>query len=136
MSKAIVNALTIALAMQEDMPLGQADAFAQRFVADNIDLFTVVVQQVTGPTAPTVIGGPVRPVSDQSEPNPQNPANRMTVPVRGPDGLTAAQRAAVESGIGLCPNCQQPTNDHLPGCARASGEDPKARTKSALPPVQ
>jgi hypothetical protein len=60
-------------------------------------------------------------------------------PVVGVDGLTDKQRAALGK-VGLCPNCQQPKNDHLPGCARVSANgfepmDPKARTKDPLPPA-
>lgn len=57
------------------------------------------------------------------------------VSVVGPDGLTDVQRAAVGT-VGLCPNCQQPRTSHLPGCAVASGENPRAVTKAPLPPVQ
>lgn len=136
MSKAIINALTLALLdfdeYKGDVP-GAKD-FAAKFVHDNADLFVsqVVIQpqQVTRqPGGPTTVTGDV-------VPNPQNPAGVRRVAVLNANGLTAAQQAAVDSGIGLCPNCQQPTNDHLPGCARASGEDPRARTKTALPPVQ
>lgn len=67
--------------------------------------------------------------------NPRNPANVQRVAVVGPDGLTDIQRSALQANIPLCANCQQPVNFHLPGCARASGEDPKARTKSPLPPA-
>ena len=38
-------------------------------------------------------------------------------------------------GVGLCPNCQQSNADHAPGCARSSGEDPRAVTRQALPPL-
>lgn len=55
-------------------------------------------------------------------------------PVVGPDGLTDKQRNAL-GNVGLCPNCQQPNSDHLPGCARASREDPNAVTKNPLPPA-
>lgn len=60
-------------------------------------------------------------------------------PVVGSDGLTDAQRNAVGT-VGLCPNCQQPNNAHLPACARVGANgfeavDPKARTKDPLPPV-
>lgn len=62
------------------------------------------------------------------------------VPVVGADGLTDAQRNALQRGIGLCPNCQQPKDDHLPGCARVANGgmppmDPRAVTKAKLPPV-
>lgn len=62
-------------------------------------------------------------------------AFRVYAPVVGPDGLTDGQRAAVQAGVGLCRNCQQPKTHHLPGCALHSGEDPKAVTKSPLPPA-
>lgn len=38
-------------------------------------------------------------------------------------------------GAPLCPNCQQSSLAHAPGCARASGEDPRAVTRQALPPL-
>ena len=56
-------------------------------------------------------------------------------PVR-PDaqGLLPHQAAAVGT-VGLCPNCQQPKNNHLPGCARQTGEEPTAITKNPLSPA-
>lgn len=64
------------------------------------------------------------------------PIRPRYVPVLDADGLTAKQRAALDRGIGLCANCQQPRNAHLPGCSVASGENPRAITKDRLPPVQ
>ncbi len=73
---------------------------------------------------------------DLNDVRPENPERALVhrVPIVGADGLTEKQRAAV-GGVGLCSNCQQPKNSHLPGCAQASGEDPRARTKDPLPPV-
>ena len=67
-------------------------------------------------------------------------ASRRIVAQRGADGLTAAQRRGVDAGIALCPNCQLPENDHIPGCLRnpKSGFTEKERnravTKPPLPP--
>lgn len=66
-------------------------------------------------------------------------AHGVYTPVLGPDGLTDGQRAAIANGVGLCPNCQQPKDNHLPGCARVGARgfepvDPKAVTKDRLSP--
>lgn len=64
-------------------------------------------------------------------------APRFIVAQRNPDGTTALQRAALDRGVSLCPNCQQGVDDHAPGCSRA-GEtpmNPRAITKGILPPV-
>jgi hypothetical protein len=149
-STAIQNALTLALLREGVTDFATAEAFAARFVEDNDELFTgppvshaqalaamVAVPaalEAVPPVEPLVVhdasGQPVRHIG------PHNPAGVMRVPVVGPDGLTNAQREALAKNIPLCANCQQPTNDHLPGCAKASGEDPKARTKPPLAPVQ
>lgn len=63
------------------------------------------------------------------------PIRPRYVPVVDADGLTAKQRAALDRGVGLCANCQQPRNAHLPGCSVASGENPRAITKDRLPPA-
>lgn len=68
-------------------------------------------------------------------------AGRFIVAQRGADGLTASQRAGVERGVGLCPNCQQPVDAHVPGCLRdprnGFREDERSRvvTKSPLAPT-
>jgi hypothetical protein len=61
-------------------------------------------------------------------------ADLFTAPGAGP-AFGAAR--VVKSTVPLCPNCQQPTDDHLPGCARIpdTGTDPKAVTKNPLSPV-
>ncbi len=137
MSKAIVNALAMALAMDLDIELPAALEFAARWVEENDDLFTPMAYKATAP-APGREAEAVQTAreSDRGVASPTNPAGVQRVAVLNANGLTAAQQAALDGGIGLCPNCQQPTNNHLPGCARASGEDPKARTKAPLPPVQ
>lgn len=115
MSKAIVNALTLALLDggigNTDINVATAREFAERFVEENAELFQ---QAAPAPSA-------VRP------PTPQRPATAAD--------LSEAQAAALEAGIGLCPNCQQPNNDHLPACSRATGYDGKAITKNKLNPV-
>lgn len=118
MSKAIINALTIA-AYEAGIVvnLGDAKAFAEQFVAENEELFSI-------PSGPQIIA---RALSTPPPPTPQRPPSR--------DDLSPAQIAALSDGRGLCPNCQQPTDDHLPGCARATGEDNKAITKNKLNPV-
>lgn len=115
MSKAIINALTLAIAEDFDgtLSLQEAKQWAENFVAKNADLF-----QQSAVSAPS---GTVRP------PTPQRPATAAD--------LSEAQSAALASGIGLCPNCQQPNNDHLPACTRATGYDERAVTKNKLNPV-
>lgn len=146
MTKAIVNSLTLALVEEwgeldgqtVSITLRDARDFAARWVEENADLLSpepslfmpAMLQQAPAPqpvrAAPTA---PVGTTYDTKE-----AAYGTYVPVVGPDGLTEKQRAAVGKQ-GLCPNCQQPTDDHLPACARQSGEDPKAVTKKGLPPA-
>lgn len=130
MTKAIINALSMALALQRPdvTDLGDCQSFAAGFVAENAELFDQPSRVVHSkqPDAP----------QRQAPAESRDFIHGTYVPVKGPDGLTDKQRAALQTGVGLCPNCQQPTNDHLPACARASGEVPKAVTKPALPPVQ
>jgi hypothetical protein len=130
--KAIINSLTLALVEGfEGMDIKFAKEFATQFVEDNADLFVAKPAAPAGrPPRPTDLREPGQPLAEGELPR----AVKHYVPVVGPDGLTDIQRAAV-GGVGLCPNCQQPNNRHLPGCARASGEDRKAVTKTALPPV-
>jgi hypothetical protein len=112
MTQAIVNALTMALmeyGHAELTEFASAKAFAARFVADNAELFAAPSPSRAAPAAPARGGG-------QYE-------------------LSERQQKGLDRGIPLCPNCQQPTNDHLPGCARASQEDPRAVTKTPLSPV-
>lgn len=67
-------------------------------------------------------------------------ASRFIVAQRGSDGLTASQREGLERGARLCPNCQQPEDDHIPACLRdpknGFREDERRRvvTKSPLAP--
>lgn len=129
--KAIVNALTIALFREHRYEFDDAERFAVEFVKENHELFMV-------PQAPRTSTVPVK-VADLREPGqPLDENNRIVVhkvPFVGVDGLTAKQREAVQAGVQLCRNCQQPITEHLPGCAKASGEDPRATTKGTLPPA-
>jgi hypothetical protein len=120
MSKAFVNALAMALLEEgfiggDGISLADGKAFAERFHEANPELFTTALAQRMDPRAAP------------PPPTPQRPPSA--------DDLSEAQSAALASGIGLCPNCQQPNNDHLPGCARATGEDNRAVTKNKLTPV-
>lgn len=146
MTKALVNALAMALALEPDLSitLPQALAFAEGFVESNAELFELPPVSVTqGIAAMVAIPGALRAGPAPSvdvKPTPtgvshdtREAAYGTFTPVVGDDGLTDKQRAAV-GNVGLCPNCQQPNNDHLPGCARASGEDPRAVTKRGLSP--
>jgi hypothetical protein len=143
MSKALVNALTLALMESQlaDMLVIDAKAFATRFVEENADLLTTQVvvtptQVERRPGGPTVVTGTAQEEVVADPVTGELPrAVKHYVPVQGPDGLTDKQRAAI-GGVGLCSNCQQPKNSHLPGCSVASGYDVKARTKDPLPPVQ
>lgn len=141
--KAIINSLALALAEDADyghVGLSTAKAFAETWVSENADLFAAPPvakaaygAAVLGHQPPTPTGAPetfqVRPESGEV-------AAKFLQRVVGPDGLTDSQRAGVARGIPLCPNCQQPTSDHLPGCARIPelGTDPRAVTKAPLPP--
>lgn len=128
--KSAINALTLDLATRLNVDIGVAKQFATSFFEENADLFS----------APAVAKGPVpanvaRPASLPAPQATGDFVHGTYVPVVGPDGLTDQQRAAVGT-VGLCQNCQQPKNAHLPGCAVASGEAPRAVTKDPLPPVQ
>lgn len=130
--KAAINALTLDLATRLNVDLGVARQFATTFFEDNADLFSAPAPG--GPVRLTEsLGARVAAALDAAVENPER-ARVLQVPARGNDGLTDKQRAAM-STVGLCPNCQEPNNDHLPGCARASGEVPNAITKTQLPPT-
>lgn len=138
--KAIINSLTLAL-VEYGMDVAAAKTFATNFVTENADLFTAQDQlpRTAQPPANQVALWP-RPIDLREPGQPLDedaPIERAVVhkvPVVGPDGLTAKQRAAI-GGVGLCANCQQPNNGHLPGCAKESGEDKRAVTKDPLPPA-
>ncbi len=129
--KAAINSLALNLFMQLDVPVASAMAFAEQWVADNLDLFENVPRPVVPGTRVASATAPAFEVIPQHG----DALHGTYVPVKGADGMTDVQRAAL-GNVGLCSNCQQPNNDHLPGCAVASGEDRRAVTKSALPPVQ
>lgn len=182
MSKAIVNSLAMALAMEEnpDCPWSLQDslAFATTWVEQNIELFgpPVIVDfqgRALGPqpiaTVPPSVGVSAIPVMQDimqaagvaTDPETGVPlygnetwqarkergtgdqavAAKHIQHVVGPDGLTDAQRVALAKGVGLCPNCQQSNERHLPGCLRdpANGFTDKERgravTKAKLPPA-
>ena len=70
-------------------------------------------------------------------------AGKFLQRVVGPDGLTDQQRLGAAT-VGLCPNCQQPVNAHLPACLRDTakgGFEPsdasyrRAITDKPLPPA-
>ena len=115
MSKAIINALAMKLALEfPGYALPEALTFGEAFVAENAELFTYKPDKV----APQA----------------------MTTKPRSAYELSAEQEQALATGVGLCPNCQQPKNDHLPGCSRAFADpnDPflkGAITKNKLNPV-
>lgn len=121
MSKAIVNALTLALMSWRDkgIDIQSAKAFAEEFVAENAELFTAPL--------------PVK--MTQEEFAARQPGEDPFVGRKTVVGISPLQQAAMDKGIPLCPNCQQPVNHHLVGCARATGENPKAVTKLPLTPV-
>lgn len=110
MNKAVVNALTIALLDEFEPDDDRAwDLVSARAFATKFaeENEAILVQQV-----------------------------KVAAPVAaGAVGLMAHQQDAIANGVGLCPNCQQPKNNHLPGCARATGEDATATTRAALPPA-
>lgn len=130
--KAVINALTLALLESQlaDMLVVDAKSFAEQFVRENAELFV-------SPTPALRLPPPFQWPEGSGQSAEDAPVERVTVhrvPVVGADGLTEKQRVAVGS-VGLCGNCQQPNNSHLPGCARASGEDKRAFTKDPLSPA-
>lgn len=143
--KAAINALAMKLAMyphevQGAARLADAVEFATEFFNENAELFSAPAQTVGGMKA--VPGVAVRdgrpPVADDPD---QAIRPSAVFQPRQPGELMPHQQAAVAEGRQLCPNCQQPTNDHLPGCARVGTGgfppmDPKARTKAPLPPAE
>lgn len=140
MSKAIINALTLALAECEAWggSLSLAREFAADFFVANEDLFQQPPLYPLHPPATPAQLNLLTPEAEHVEAPAYLPGERAVVhrvPVVGSDGLTDQQRAAVGKQ-GLCSNCQQPNNAHLPGCAVASGENPRAVTKAPLSPVQ
>lgn len=70
-----------------------------------------------------------------------SPASRFLVAQRNPNGLTAVQQAGVDRGKSLCPNCQNPEDEHVPGCLRdpdngfSGRERKRAITHDRLPPI-
>lgn len=142
--KAAINALTIDLATRLNVDIGVAKQFAETFFEDNADVFgPPVIVDYQGRSlgeqpivsVPGTVPAPQPKKGGGLEHDTAEVAHPIYVPATGPDGLTAKQRAAVEAGVGLCSNCQQPKDDHLPSCAKASGMDKRAVTKGALPPA-
>lgn len=168
--KAIINSLAMALAMEDLMPLPDALAFAKDWVEQNHELFgppvivdyqgralgaqpiaTVPPSYQPGDLGRAITAPEVSPegVPLYGNENWQRRQERGTGEqavaavhiqhVVGPDGLTDAQRIGAAT-VGLCPNCQQPKNNHLPGCLRdpragfTEKEQGRAITKDRLPP--
>lgn len=145
--KALVNALTLALldADQFGSDIAGAREFATQFVTENAELLNALPKTVADSAQQQALVTPNTAVPGEWNQNPDGTfsavrasggdrATVMVVQTQGPDGLTPKQRAAVGT-IGLCPNCQQPRNDHVPGCSVASGYDVRAVTKTPLPPI-
>ena len=150
MNKPFVNALAMALALDGAMDLPAALEFATEFEEDNRELLGDAVSFASapisaGPSRQGIQAALAQAGVDDPEGAPtsivnrgdENRATTRYAPVLGIDGLTDKQRAATKNCVGLCQNCQQPENDHLPGCARipGMGSDMRARTKAALPPA-
>lgn len=75
-----------------------------------------------------------------SEVAPDAPLRPAPVAPGRPGDIMPHVRRAIERGTALCPNCQQPSDDHLPGCSRVSSNflppvDGRAVTKGPLPPA-
>jgi hypothetical protein len=64
-------------------------------------------------------------------------AAKFSVAATGQNGLTLTQQRGIDRGASLCPNCHEPEDDHLPGCARTPGigSNFRAKTKATLPPA-
>lgn len=144
MSKALVNALVIALLDEGMCDITQAREFSARFVEENEELFRQdpLPYPTTGfvaqPATPAQIAEAVRPARTGARIIEDGESIRVRAKPATAGTLTAKQQAALDGGIGLCPNCQQPTNDHIPGCARIAvggmpPMDPRAVTRSPLP---
>lgn len=162
MSKAIINALAMALAMEEVMDLPTALQWATDWVEQNGDLFAApALTRVTStrdlpqlqPTgmAPVESGPEVGPGGvplygnetwQRRQARGEGETAVAAVHIQhlvGPDGLTDKQRVGAAT-VGLCPNCQQPVNAHLPGCLRdpkggfTEAERSRVVTKAPLPP--
>lgn len=108
---------------------GVSPVAAARERAERAPLTTVTAPEPTRPAA----FGPEVSAHRHSEPEGDR-ALVHHVPAVNLLGLTPKQQAALDSGFRLCANCQQPTNDHLPGCAVASGEVRLAITRDPLAP--
>ena len=147
-----MNADLVLFLIEHDMPLDKAKAVAGSEPASVAELALALIENgvIISMARELAEGAPLQPsakLKPQNEALPPAvqtalqtgseppPIRARYVPVVGPDGLTDKQRDAV-GNVGLCPNCQQPRNSHLPGCAVASGEAPRAITKDPLPPVQ
>lgn len=135
--KAAINALTMAL-LEFDEYRGDvpgAKEFATAFFTENADLFAAPVFKAQSQQQ-GVRREVIRNIDDEAAIRPS-----QVFQPRQPGELMPQQAAAVAAGQPLCPNCQQPTNDHLPGCARVGSNgfgpmDAKARTKSPLPAAE
>lgn len=153
MSKALANALTLALLDwdrgDDAMTVIEAREFAAQFVEDNLDLLgpPVIVDMQGRSLGPQPVAsvpafsqgrwnaGDSVLVREAHGAGEKAVAAKFSVAPKGADGLDAVQAQAVAQGRPLCPNCQHPEDDHLPGCARRPGEgsDFKAKTKNPLP---
>lgn len=161
-----MNAALALFLIEESIPIEKAKAIAAEATSEADIAFgildalpgalTVAEARAVAARAPLVVdygSGKAVPSKPDTTPRVRGPqvagehdtpqvVHGIYTPVVGDDGLTDAQRAALphNGGVGLCPNCQQPKNSHLPGCARTSSNgfepmDPKARTKDPLPPA-
>ena len=139
--KAIANALTLKL-MEHGISMVVAKEIVEEFLAENAELFTTVSGRILA-EAPLQQQATFKPgLNPQQQPLVVGDEERATVlhvPAVDAGGLTPRQRSAVDGGVGLCPNCHEPNNDHLPGCSRMSVNgfapmDPRAVTKDPLPP--
>jgi len=131
--KAAINALTLALLEKGWDSFADCKAFATEFFEANADLFSAPAIVPSGKVVP-LGGDPLSPYAVVAAEGSDERARVLHVPVVGADGLTDKQRAAVGT-VGLCPNCQQPKNDHQVGCSRIDPSyDSKSVTKGTLPP--
>jgi|GEM_PF-4697307 len=128
--KSLINSLAMALIIRGLLAPSAAMEFAEQWVADNADLFGGPPARVPATRSAPASAPPFEVVAES-----RDFVHGTYVPIVGEDGLTDKQRSAVGKQ-GLCQNCQQPKDDHLPGCAVASGENARAVTVSRLAPVQ
>lgn len=138
------DSMVLAL-VRKGMPLEEADALVAGLEESNPELFVAPVYHAPdGHNAG--LGRMENPAAAIPMVQGVTRASGLPIPAINQQELKRLQVAAyVAAGYEFCPNCQQPTHDHLPGCSRRDmgqgkgtvsfGADKRAVTKDPLPPV-